>query len=468
LSERFEEILLEKGIITSDQLHIALIEQQKQGELLGEILINLKFVSPAVICELSSQISGYLHIDLQQQRLDIDLITKLGRDFCERYHVVPFHLDEALHIAMLDPENVIIQDHVKKNTRIFFKNNPQWVFYHADKSSLLHALQQSIQSIIHAPDASLENLFTNLLNEAFSKDTSDIHFMPLEQMVLIKFRIHGELVTHQHIEKTVFDKMVVRFKILSHLDITERRRPQSGGCVLSIYNNQIDCRVSFHPCLWGESLVVRLLPTNRKALTLQTLGFSNQQIKELKNIVKNPSGLFLVCGSTGAGKTTTLHALLQMCDHTNKNIMTLEQPIEYRINGVRQTEIHENGLVSFADGIRSMLRHDPDIMLIGEIRDEATAKMALRASMTGHLVFATLHASCPFTVPARLIDLGATPNLLSGQILAVLSQELVRTEQGRKASGELVIFTEKMHQLIADGGDSVKLRRLHKSKNNKL
>jgi type II secretory ATPase GspE/PulE/Tfp pilus assembly ATPase PilB-like protein len=141
--------------------------------------------------------------------------------------------------------------------------------------------------------------------------------------------------------------------------------------------------------------------------------------------------------------------------------MTLEQPIEYRVNGIRQTEIHENGIISFADGVRSMLRHDPDIMLIGEIRDEDTAKMALRASMTGHLVLATLHASCPFVTPARLIDLGITPNLLSGQILAILSQKLIRTPKGRKADGELVVFTDEMHQLIGDGGNSSKLRKMY-------
>ena len=218
---------------------------------------------------------------------------------------------------------------------------------------------------------------------------------------------------------------------------------------------------SFHPCLWGESLVVRLLPTNREILTLESLGFGNKQIDAMSKLVEKTSGLFLICGSTGAGKTTTLHALLQMCDCLKKNIMTLEQPIEYRVNGIRQTEIHENGIVSFADGIRSMLRHDPDIMLIGEIRDEDTAKMALRASMTGHLVLATIHAPCPFTVPARLIDLGISSSVLSGQILAVLSQKLVRVTEGRKAEGELVVFTDGMHQLVGEGGDSAKLSNFY-------
>ncbi len=321
-------------------------------------------------------------------------------------------------------------------------------------------MQQSAQPHIQASDDSFENLFVNLLKEAFSREASDIHFMPLEQMVLVKFRIHGELVTYQHFEWTTFDKTSVRFKVLSNLDIAERRRPRSGGCVMTVNGNNIDCRVSFHPCLWDESLVVRLLPTNRQALTLEGLGFAKNQVKTMRTLVKKPSGLFLVCGQTGSGKTTTLHALLQECDTTLKNIMTLEQPIEYRVNGIRQTEINENGIISFADGVRSMLRHDPDIILIGEIRDEDTDRMALRASMTGHLVLATLHASCLFVAPARLIDLGITPNLLAGQIFAILNQKLVRTSKGRKADGELVVFTDEMHQLVGEGGNSTKLRGL--------
>jgi type IV pilus assembly protein PilB len=461
LSDRFEEILLEKGVITPDQLHIALIEQQKHNEFLSEILINLRFVSPVVVGELISQISGYPHIDLQTIQPDIDLITKLGKEFCEHHKLIPFCLDDSLHVAMLDPDNVIIQDIVKRRTKDFFEKEPRWTFYHTYKQSLLQALQQSTQSQAQAPDASFENLFLNLLDEAFSKEASDIHFMPLEQMVLVKFRIHGELETYQHFEQSVFDKTSVRFKVLSNLDIAERRRPQSGGCILTVHGNQVDCRVSFHPCLWGESLVVRLLPINRETLSLEKLGFTKNQVKILRDLVQKPSGLFLVCGPTGSGKTTTLHALLQLCDYNHKNIMTLEQPIEYRVKGIRQTEIHENGIISFADGVRSMLRHDPDIMLIGEIRDEDTAKMALRASMTGHLVLATLHASCPFVTPARLIDLGITPNLLSGQILAILSQKLIRTPKGRKADGELVVFTDEMHQLIGDGGNSAKLRKMY-------
>jgi type II secretory ATPase GspE/PulE/Tfp pilus assembly ATPase PilB-like protein len=461
LSNRLEEILLEKEIITPDQLHIALAQQQKLNGFLSEILIDLRFAAPAVIGELVSQLSGYSYIDLQTINPNISLIAQLSKEFCEHYELIPFQLDETLHVAMLDPENVVIQDLVKKATKSFFVKEPRWAFYHTYRQSLLQTLQLSIQQQIQSPDASFEEFFTNLFDEAFAGQASDIHFIPLEQMVLVKFRIHGELVTYQHVEWSIFEKTSVRFKLLSNLDIAERRRPQSGGCTMPVHGNHIDCRVSFHPCLWGESLVVRLLPTNTKVLILEDLGFAKNQIKTMRTLMQKPSGLFLVCGPTGSGKTTTLHALLQECDISCKNIMTLEQPVEYRLKGVRQTEIKENGVVSFADGIRSMLRHDPDIMLIGEIRDEDTAKMALRACLTGHLVLATLHASCPFVAPARLIDLGIPPNLLAGQILAVLNQRLVRTFKGRTADGELVVFTEAMQQLVGEGGNSTSLRNLY-------
>ena len=460
MSNRFEETLLAKGIITPDQLHIAILEQQKHDMFLGEILINLHFATPTVVGELVNEVSGYPYIDLETTKIDRKLASKLSKEFCEEQKIIPFRHDEILHVAMLDPENIIIQDIVKRKTKDFFKSDPNSKFYYTHKQSLQYALQQLTQPQTQTVDDSFETLFLNLVDEAVAKEASDIHFMPVEQMVLVKLRIHGELVTYQHLEWKIFDKISVRFKFLSNLDIAERRRPQSGGCILTIRSNQVDCRVSFHPCLWGESLVVRLLATNREVLSLEELGFTNTQIEELRDLIKKTSGLFLVCGATGSGKTTTLHALLRECDFTTKNIMTLEQPIEYRVNGIRQTEIYENGVISFAEGVRSMLRHDPDIIFIGEIRDEDTAKMAVRASMTGHLVLATLHASCPFVAPARLIDLGISPNLLSGQILAILCQKLIRIPKGRKALGELIVLTDEMHQLISDGANATKLRSI--------
>ncbi len=461
MSARFAAILLARKIITPDQLRIALAEQLKGQAFLSEILVDLKFVVPNVMGELVSEFSGYPYLDLEHCRIDRELVLKFSKEFCIQHEVVPFCLDDILHIAMLDPENVVIQDRIKQVVSRLFQAKPDCKFYHTHKQALVQALQQSVTPTIEEFGVGFESLFNNLLSEAFLKQASDIHFVPLEPMIMVKFRIHGELVVYQHLEWGMYEKICVRLKILANLDIAERRRPQSGGCSLNIQGSQIDCRTSFHPCLWGESLVVRLLPTNAQVLSLAQLGFSPSQVKAMGKLVRKAYGLFLVCGPTGSGKTTTLHALLKELETFEKNIMTLEQPIEYRVNGIRQTEIQENGIVSFAEGIRSILRHDPDVILIGEIRDEATAKMALRAAMTGHLVLATIHASSPFVAPARLIDLGIAPNLLAGQILAVLSQELVRTSDGRTASGELVEFSDDMHLVVGDGANSAKLRQAY-------
>lgn len=463
LSPGLEEILLKKGLITPDQLHIALMQQQKSQSFLSEILVDLRFVEPKIMGEFVSQITGYSYIDLENRSIDDNLIFKFGKEFCKTHSAIPFCLDNILHIAMLDPENVLAQDILKKSAESLFEKKFICKFYHTHKQAFVYALQKSASPITEEFDASFESLFSNLLSEAFLKEASDIHFVPLDQMIVVKFRIHGELVIYQHLELEVYEKTCVRLKILAKLDIAERRRPQSGGCTLNIQGSPIDCRTSFHPCSLGESLVIRLLPTNRQVLSLTELGFSNTQVEAMTKLINKTYGLFLVCGPTGSGKTTTLHALLKELDSSKKNIMTLEQPIEYRVNGVRQTEIHEAGVINFADGVRSMLRHDPDVILIGEIRDEDTAKMALRASMTGHLVLATIHASCPFVAPARLIDLGIAPNLLAGQILAVVCQELVRTEEGRSAKAEIVEFSEEMHLLVGDGANSAKLKIAHLS-----
>lgn len=459
LQEKFAKTLLDQGSITADQLHIALLEQQKQNRSLSEILIDLHFISEQIIGEMLSNHSGYPYIDIQKVIIEVNLIEYFSLPICIEHSFIPFMMDDAIHIAMADPENLITQDIIKKH----LDNRYHCRFYHSSTNAIKNVLLQTMSPGVAEPDAPFERIFSSLFRSAALEQASDIHFVPLEKMVEVRMRIHGNLEIYTRLELPVYNKFVVRLKLLSKLDIAENRQPQSGGCLITIDNHKIDCRVSFHPTLWKESLVVRLLATNRQALKLEELGFGNAQIIELKQILKSPFGLFLVSGATGSGKTTTLHALLQELDSKSLNIMTLEQPIEYRVLGVRQTEIQEELGMSFAEGIRSILRHDPDVLLIGEIRDEDTAKMALRAAMTGHLVLATIHSSNAYTAPARLIDLGITPQLLAGQIIGILDQTLVKQPNNKKrsAKGELVIFNDTMHQIVGEGGNPLLLKKSH-------
>lgn len=465
LQTEITNILLNKGIITADQLHIASLEQQKQKRLLSEILIDLQFVNEQVMGALLSSYSGYTYVDIQKELIDFNLLQNFDLSICIEQLFLPFKIDTCLHVAMADPENIIIQDIIKKYVRNIVGLACDCNFYHSSAAVIKNVLLQSMSPDIEQPDAPFEKLFTSLFRNAVLEQSSDIHFVPCEQMVEVKTRVHGNLEMYTRLELPIYNKFVVKLKLLAKLDIAENRQPQSGGCLLKVDNHNIDCRISFHPTLWGESLVVRLLATNRKALKLSELGFNEQQILQLKHILNSPFGLFLVSGATGSGKTTTLHALLQELDVKGLNVMTLEQPIEYRVLGVRQTEIQEELGMTFADGIRSILRHDPDVLLIGEIRDEDTAKMALRAAMTGHLVLATIHSSSAYTAPVRLIDLGIAPQLLSGQIIGVLDQTLVKLVDQKKriAKGELVIFNDSMHQIIGEGGNPLLLKKAYQN-----
>jgi general secretion pathway protein E/type IV pilus assembly protein PilB len=312
----------------------------------------------------------------------------------------------------------------------------------------------------------VSTLLSFLLQKAITLQASDIHFHPTEQLICVRVRVDGILRTMHECHCNIWSNLIIRIKVVANLDIAESRRPQSGHFDLTFDNKKFDFRVSIHPTIYGENVVIRILYKNKQIFSFNQLGISSKISTALLNIIKRPHGLILLCGPTGSGKTTTLYTLCSHMNTSTQNIMTLEEPVEYQFENIRQTEISPNGVVSFADGVRSILRQDPDIIFIGEIRDEETAQIALRAAMTGHLVLSTVHSNDALRAPNRLFDLGIKPALLSGQIIAVMSQRLLRRVclackgsmcsecdnsgfKGRIAASELLLVNDEIDSCIS-------------------
>lgn len=425
-SEKLQDKLLTRGYITPEQLQAALIQQHHKPQLLGEILVQLGFIDPWMLQQLLSEHTGYPAINLDTLALPKEISPYLSRALALEHRMLIFaQEEEIIHVAMADPEDVFAKDVLRNQ----FPTITPFHFYHAAP----HQILQSIVRIyppdeisFSSKDAEIIRLVEDLLLKALQANASDIHFQPEESIVSIKLRCDGLLQLGQPLHKNLWPALCVRLKILAQLDIAESRRSQSGHFSLQLYGHSINFRVSTHPTLYGENIVIRILNSIKVLLKLEDLGFSITQQALLTRLTKSPQGLIVLSGPTGSGKTTTLYALLASMDQQTRHITTLEQPIEYQLPGIRQTEIHSAEILSFAHGIRSLLRQDPDVIMVGEVRDEETAQMAVRAAMTGHLVLTTVHANdCPATI-IRLLDLGVSLTSLANHLLCIVSQRLVR------------------------------------------
>ncbi len=485
-----KDILIQQELLTVDQLNVALEEQRRHPKILAEILLDLKLISPSLLQNALSLVTGLPVVDLKSITLDQKALSLLSLEIWMDLGAVAFGWrGNALCVAMADPENILLVDRLKQN--LFETHDiPQVQFYHADSQAIESYINQSKEfSLIHFPtekvDDSVIELVDSILAHAVKAGASDIHFQPEKQVVRIRYRLDGILKTLQTLHKTMWPTLSVRLKVMSGMDISESRRPQNGRFTRQIAGHEVDFRMSSHPTVYGENIVTRLLDKDKSLLSLNDLGFVPEQIEYLKKVSELPQGMIIVSGPTGSGKTTTLYALFSQMNSETRNIMTLEEPVEYQLPGIRQTEIKEGGVVSFSDGVRSILRQDPDVIFIGEIRDEATAKMALRSAMTGHLVIATLHTSDSFGVPSRLIDLGIHPNLLSGHVICSVSQRLVRKIcsecqgdgcvkcdqlglKGRIVLSEILSFNEDIDKIVARGGNRTELKQYALEHNYKI
>jgi type II secretory ATPase GspE/PulE/Tfp pilus assembly ATPase PilB-like protein len=442
------QTLLTRGVISQDQLNIALTEQRKLKTPLGKILVQLGFVTEATIRDTLSESLGQVAIDLSNTIIDHNALALVPKEIARRYQVLPVDYDKQarkLLLAVADPANVVALDQI----RALIKDDVRIEQVLARESDISIGIEQhygfelSIDGILNeietgeidyqslAVDSDeysqpVVRLVDALLNDAVKRGASDIHFEPEQGFLRIRYRIDGVLRQIRSLHKNYWSAMVVRLKVISGMNIAETRAPQDGRISLSLSGRSIDFRVSAQPTTHGENLVLRILDRQKGIVALDDLGLQDDELKTLRLMMARPEGIILVTGPTGSGKTTTLYSILNHVNTEGVNIMTLEDPVEYPMAMIRQTSVNEVAKLDFASGIRSMMRQDPDVILVGEIRDQETAEMAFRAAMTGHQVYSTLHTNSAIGAIPRLQDLGVLPDIMAGNIIGVVAQRLIR------------------------------------------
>ena len=443
LKGRLGERLINAGVITEDQLELALKEQKRTGELLGEVLQNLGFVTEEAISSVLAAQAGVRQIDLKDYLIDEEVLNLVPEDLARKYKVIPLSLeDNHLTIAMANSFDVIALDEIQKMTRAYVD------VLSATESEISSAIDQHygikgespdlLEEIIHVAESGsvseedlarqspIVRLVDQLIIKGVKDGATDIHLEPEEKTLRVRYRIDSILQAGPSIPKSLQAPTIARIKIMSGLNISEHRLPQDGKIRFYMGKKGIDLRVSTFPTVFGENVVLRILDKSRLILGLDKLGFTTQNSDIFKKLLKKSNGIILVTGPTGSGKTTTLYSALFYINSMEKNIITLEDPVEYELPLICQSQINPKAGLNFATGLRSILRQDPDIILVGEMRDAETAEMAIRSALTGHLVFSTLHTNDAAGAIPRLLDMGMEPFLIASSLIGIIAQRLIR------------------------------------------
>jgi general secretion pathway protein E/type IV pilus assembly protein PilB len=442
------ERLIEAGLISEDQLHVALKEQSRRDEPLGRILVRLGLISEGMLRDTLGESLGHDSIDLATVIPDPDALQMVPKNIARRYSMLPINFDKnekVLTLAMADTFNVVAMDQIAA----LLGSGVGIATLVAGEAEIESAIEQfykfelSIQGILHEIDTgevdqlnlAVENeeynhplirLVDAILADAVKRDASDIHLEPEAGFLRVRYRIDGVLRQVMALHRSYWPGMVVRLKVMAKMNIAETRAPQDGRISLTLAGRPIDFRVACQQTQHGEDFVLRVLDRQKGIVPLEKLNLVKETLMSLQVMMSRPEGIILVTGPTGSGKTTTLYSMLNWRNDETINIMTLEDPVEYPMNMIRQTSLNEAAKLDFANGIRSMMRQDPDVILVGEIRDEETAEMAFRAAMTGHQVFSTLHTNSALGAMPRLIDIGVKPQIMAGNIIGIVAQRLVR------------------------------------------
>lgn len=443
--ETMKKELVKEGLITSDQLKTATEIQKSTGEGIDKVLVRLDFISNEKIIDFLGRHLGIPYVDLKRYLIDPKVIELVSEPLAFKYRLVPlFQIENTLTVAMVDPLDVGAIDALAHHTGLSIEpmiateeditgiihqyyskpGRPEAVLGEEEGVPGIKVAGEKLESIAAIPP--IVRLVNEIIFEAVRQRASDIHLEPEEKNLPLRFRIDGLLRQIKVLSKKLELAIVSRIKIMAALDITERRLPQEGSFTVTVENRPIDLRVSTFPTVFGEKVVMRVLDRERFLLGLEELGFSPETMERFSSLIKRPHGIILVTGPTSSGKTTTLYAVLNTIKSVETNIITIEDPIECTLPIIKQSQINPKAGLTFARGLRSILRQDPDIIMIGEIRDYETVEIAIRASLTGHLVFSTLHTNDAPGALTRLIDIGAAPYLVSSGVIGILAQRLVR------------------------------------------
>ena len=438
--KRLGDLLIDAGLINQEHLERALGVQKKTGERLGKVLINLGYMTEQYMIEVLEFQLGIPHVDLANMTINREVAASISVALAERYQVIPIKKEgKKLTLAMVDPTNFFAVDDVRMVTGCEIEPvlaaEQEIMRAIAATYGVKELVEKAVNKIrpedtvisaeiIAADDAPVISIVNSLISQAVKEKASDIHVEPQDKVLRVRFRIDGVLREVVTFPRHTHAAIVSRIKIMSDMDIAEKRLPQDGRIKVQEGGRDIDIRVSTLPTIVGEKVVMRILDKKAVILDINGLGFSIDNINRYRKLYSQSYGMILVTGPTGSGKTTTLYSTLTEINSPSKNIITVEDPVEYRLDGINQAQVNQKAGLTFATGLRSILRQDPNIVMVGEIRDAETADIAIRAALTGHLVFSTLHTNDAPGAITRLIDMGIEPFLVASSVLGVVAQRL--------------------------------------------
>lgn len=439
--KRLGDLLVSSGLITVEQLKEALEEQKKTRQKLGDIFIQKGFITEQQLIEVLEFQLGIPHINLFRLPIDPAIVRLIPEALARKYQAIPVRKEgNKLLVAMVDPLDYYCIEDLRMVTGFSIQPAICTKEELGRAIARYYGLQESVENL--APESGSEDeieeteilnedspvvrLVNQMLQQAVHLRASDIHIDPQENRVLIRYRIDGQLRTERVLARQMLGMMVARIKIMANLNIAERRVPQDGRFKMQVDYKTIDVRVSSLPTVHGEKVVLRILDLQSGVKELEKLGLSEHNLSLFKSMIERPYGMILITGPTGSGKTTTLYSAMFQLNHENVNIITVEDPVEYQLEGINQVQVNPVTGLTFAAGLRAILRQDPNIIMVGEIRDNETAEIAVRASLTGHLVLSTIHTNDAVSTITRLMDMGIEPYLIASSLIGIVSQRLVR------------------------------------------